>query len=162
MATLIRRSNGIYYLITKINGRRVWKSTGCTRKSGALKCVLKQERNDKKTSEPMTLRQFRKQLLAYVSANLAPTTAELYRAAITQFETLIGNFPLEDYSTQMVEKFKILRLGEVSPVKVNIDFRTLRAAFNIAVNWGLLSENPFRRCKQIRVPAKRPVYLTQD
>ena len=76
MATLICRSNGIYYLITKINGRRDWKSTGCTRKSGALKYVLKQERNDKKTSEPMTLRQFRKQHLAYVSANPAPPTAE--------------------------------------------------------------------------------------
>ncbi len=50
-------------------------------------------------SRVYSLRQFRKQLLAYVSANLAPTTAELYRAAITQFETLIGNFPLEDYST---------------------------------------------------------------
>ena len=98
MATLICRSNGIDYIITKINGRRVSKSTGCTRKSGALKYIVKQERNDKKTSEPVTLRQFRKQLLAYVSANLAPTTAELYRVAITQFETLIGNFPLEEYS----------------------------------------------------------------
>ena len=72
MATLIRRSNGIYYIITKTNGRRVWKSTGCRRKSGALKYILKQERNDKKTSEPVILRQFRKQLLAYVSANLGP------------------------------------------------------------------------------------------
>ena len=69
MATLICRSNGIDYIITKINGRRVSKSTGCTRKSGALKYIVKQERNDKKTSEPVTLRQFRKQLLAYVSAN---------------------------------------------------------------------------------------------
>ncbi len=55
MATLIRRSNGIYYIITKTNGRRVWKSTGCTRKSGALKYILKQERNDKKTTPPSLL-----------------------------------------------------------------------------------------------------------
>jgi integrase len=75
---------------------------------------------------------------------------------------LIGDFPLEVYTSQMVEKFKILRLKKVSPVKVNIEFRTLRSAFNIAINWGLISENPFKRCKQIRVPQKRPVYLTQD
>jgi integrase len=62
----------------------------------------------------------------------------------------------------MVESFKSARLGKVSTVKVNIDFRTLRAAFNIAMSWGLITENPFRKCKQIRVPHQRPAYLTHE
>jgi hypothetical protein len=45
---------------------------------------------------------------------------------------------------------------EIGPVKVNIDFRGLRAAFNIAVNWNLIKENPFRKCKQLRIPPQRP------
>lgn len=48
------------------------------------------------------------------------------------------------------------------PVKVNIDFRYHKAAFNHAVNWGLLTENPFLKCNQLRVPQKRPAYLTKE
>jgi integrase len=62
----------------------------------------------------------------------------------------------------MMEEFKSVRLSQVSPVKVNIDFRTLRAAFNIAVSWGIIEENPFKRVKQVRVPQVRPAYLTQE
>jgi integrase/recombinase XerD len=62
----------------------------------------------------------------------------------------------------MVEQFKVKRLEEVSDVKVNIDFRTLRAAFSLAVRWNLIPDNPFKKCKQLRIPERRPVYLTLD
>lgn len=62
----------------------------------------------------------------------------------------------------MVEEFKINGIKNVSPVKVNIEFRTLKAAFIHAVNWGLLTDNPFRKCKQLRIPQKRPAYLTKE
>jgi integrase len=62
----------------------------------------------------------------------------------------------------MVEQFKVKRMEEVSDVKVNIDFRTLRAAFSLAVRWGLIQENPFKKCRQLRIPLRRPVYLTPE
>jgi len=49
-----------------------------------------------------------------------------------------------------------------SNTKVNIDFRSLKSVFGTAVNWNLLQENPFKRCKQVRLPQMRPTYLTPD
>ena len=37
MASLYLRSNGYYYLLTLVHGRRIWKSTGCKHKAEALK-----------------------------------------------------------------------------------------------------------------------------
>jgi integrase len=38
----------------------------------------------------------------------------------------------------------------------------LKSVFGIAVNWGLLQENPFKRCKQVRLPQMRPIFLTPE
>jgi integrase len=86
----------------------------------------------------------------------------LYGYALRDLIRLIGDHPLKEYTPQMVEQFKVKRLEEVSDVKVNIDFRTLRAAFSLAVRWGLIPENPFKKCRQLRIPFRRPVYLTPD
>jgi integrase len=86
----------------------------------------------------------------------------LYGYALRDLIRLIGDHPLKEYTPQMVEQFKVKRLEEVSDVKVNIDFRTLRAAFSLAVKWGLIPDNPFKKCKQLRIPFRRPVYLTPD
>jgi integrase len=161
MPSLFRRSNGYYYLVSFVNGRRIWKSTGCRTSSEALKYLADQKRKVK-TPPPITLSQFTPQILSALSTNLAPGTVELYRSALRVFEQKVGDHPLVAYTPQMVEEFKRQRLTEVSAVKVNIDFRTLRASFNVACTWGLLVENPFRKCKQIRVADRRPAYLSTE
>ena len=40
MASLYLRSSGYYYLLSLVNGRRIWKSTGCKKKSEALQTVV--------------------------------------------------------------------------------------------------------------------------
>jgi len=162
MASLIKRSNGIYYSITYVNGRRVWKSTGTQSRSKALLLLERKEVDASKKPDILTLEQFRTPLFGYLKANLAPTTVMLYNAAFKNFSRIAGDLTLTRYRPMMIEEYKIKRITEVSAVKVNIEFRNLKAAFNHAVNWGLLTENPFRKCKQLRVPQKRPAYLTKE
>ena len=162
MASLIKRSNGVYYSITYVGGRRVWKSTGTQSRSKALLLLERNETASSKKPKALTLEQFRTPLFGFLKANLAPTTVMLYHMAFKSFSRIIGDLPLTCYTPLMIEEFKIKRLAEISPVKVNIDFRKLKAAFNHAVNWGLLTENPFRKCKRLRVPQKRPAYLTKE
>ena len=40
----------------------------------------------------------------------------------------------------------------MSPLTVNIDLRTLRAAFNYALRWNLVSANPFARVPLCLIP----------
>lgn len=160
MATLVRRSNGIFYLVFTIDGKRVWQSTGCKTKSDALSWLA--ERHEANAPTNISLRKFRTKFLDYAASNLAPKTVDLYRQAFDRFLEINGNKSLSAYNAQHIEKFKTKRLETVSPVKANIDFRTLRAAFNVAVNWELLESNPFHKVKQVRIVPKKPVYFTQD
>jgi integrase/recombinase XerC len=161
MASLVRRANGIYHIVDYVKGRRVWKSTGYKTLSRALRILndSPQEPDHKPTPD---LEQSSVQLLTHLSTNLAHSTVLLYRSAFKQLIKHLGNLPMDQYTPQLIEQFKTSRLAEVTPIKVNIDFRTLRAAFNIAVNWGIIQENPFRKCKTLRIPPKRPSYLSSE
>lgn len=102
------------------------------------------------------------QFLEYARANYAPTTVLLYRQIVNSFIRIVGDFYIKAYTVMDVETFKAKRLKEVSPVKVNIDFRTLKALFQTAFRWKLIPENPFHGVKQIKIPPRRPIYLTKD
>jgi integrase/recombinase XerC len=161
MATLYLRSNGYYYLLSVVNGRRIWKSTGCKRKSEAIQYVS-ESRQKQREKPPIDLSQFTTQLLTYLESNLAASTVKLYKGAFKKFISLMGNLNVGEITPQHVEEYKLLRAKEVSPVKVNIDFRNLRAALNVAINWKVIEENPFKKCKQLRIPPQKPTYLTHE
>ncbi|HUL43734.1 MAG TPA: site-specific integrase [Bacteroidota bacterium] len=102
------------------------------------------------------------QFLEYAQTNFAGSTVLLYEQAIRKFISLIGDYPVKSYSVQDVELFKKKRLEQVSAVKTNIDFRTMKACFQTAVRWKLIQENAFRSARQIRVPQERPCYLSKE
>jgi integrase len=161
MASLVKRSNGYFYLVTFLRGKRIWQSTGATTKSGAIRFLEDKKRKSKQCNN-LTLSQFRTQYLSFAQTNLAPSTVTLYTGAITSFVKYIGDHLLTDYTPQLIEQYKVSHLKKVSATKVNIDFRSLKSVFGTAVNWGLLSENPFKRCKQLRLPQMKPIYLTPE
>jgi integrase len=164
MASLIQRSNGYYYLVTFLKGKRIWQSTGSKTKPGAFRFIKnhkKKAKADQKTNV-FTLREFETQYLNYAATNLAPSTVTLYSGAINNFVKYCGDHNLPKYTPQMIEYFKVSHLKKVSPTKVNIDFRSMKSVFGTAVNWGLLRENPFKKCKQLRIPQRNPIYLTPE
>jgi integrase len=162
MATLYRRSNGIYYSISYFHGRQIWRSTGARSKKQAQKVLAGKARSRKTAPSEITLSGFTSQFLHYAQTNCSPGTVLLYEQAARTFGRIIGDFHLKAYTVQDVEEFKSRRLKEVSPVKVNIDFRTLKALFQVAIRWSLLETNPFRLSKQIRVPPQRPTYISKE
>jgi integrase len=163
MSCLVRRANGIYYNVITVNGHRIWKSTGCKNKMLAFQKLNppKDEPAPKAPSVP-TLKEFKLPLFSYLRTNLAPSTVLLYESGFTELEKACGNLPLDQYNVMKIEEYKTKRIKKVSPVKVNIEFRCLRAAFNIAVNWELLKDNPFRKAKQLRMIKTRPVHFTPE
>ncbi|RPI00639.1 MAG: site-specific integrase [Ignavibacteriae bacterium] len=161
MASLIQRSNGFFYLVTYLNGKRIWQSTGSKTKPGAIRFLKSRKRKNKKPNN-ITLSQFKTQYAAFAVTNLAPSTVTLYSGAVNSFLKYCGDRNLSDYTPQLIEQYKVSHLKKVSPTKVNIDFRSLKSVFGTAVNWGLLQDNPFKRCKQLRLPQMRPIYLTPE
>ena len=164
MATLIIRPNGIYYYVFSVKGKRVWRSTQARSREEAEKTLdgFLSELQPYKVAKP-TVTQFREQFLPYARTNMAPGTVLLYEAAIKTYIRIMGDKRMDLYGIADAERFKTHRLSEkVSPSKVNIDFRCIKAYFQVAVKWGLISQNPFNDVKQLRIPQMRPVFLTKE
>ena len=76
---------------------------------------------------------------------------------INNFINRIGNIPVSQLTPELIEKFRKLRLTEISktkkrPVKsstINRDIANLRAMLNKAVDYSKLELNPLGRIKQL-------------
>ena len=161
MGSLIRRENGFYYGIFPQNGKRVWRSTH-VRSLDEAKEVFVELSKEYVSYKRMTILEFRIHLLNVLNGTLAPATVDLYDQALRKMAELIGNRLLRSITVYQVEEFKAKRIKQVSSTKVNMDFRTLKAAFNRAVSFGFMESNPFLRTKNITIAEREPRFLSQD
>jgi len=58
-----------------------------------------------------------------------------------------GSMKLEDITPLAVEKYRSARLRSVSKSSTNREMALLKVMFNLAIDWGFVSENPLRRVK---------------
>ncbi|MCX6132601.1 MAG: tyrosine-type recombinase/integrase [Ignavibacteriales bacterium] len=159
MASFFKRSNGIYYTAYREKGRSRWISLGTKdlEKARELFASLAPHLDRPRRTN---LSGFMQRIEQYSLANLSIGTGSLYTRAFKHLLETLGNLPLRAITPLDIEQFKQARLRKASPVTVNINLRTLRAAFQLAVDWRLIDENPARKCKLLRVPAKDPCFLT--
>jgi len=164
MASLVRRPNGIYYAVFFVKGKRIWRSTHATEKDEAAAALPELSRDVLPQKKPkQTLSAFKEQYLPYARTNLAPNTVLLYEGALRSFVRILGDKRMDRYTSFEIERFKSLRLADgVSPAKVNMDYRSVKAFFQKAVMWGMIRNNPFVGVKQLRIPQMRPVFLSKD
>src|SRR3989304_2113491 len=154
MLTLFKRSNGIYYILYEENGKRKWKSTGRTQHAAALRDLraFETEQIEKLTPKEISLSDFVRDFLAHSQATSANGTLVVFTPVLKNFYRFIGERVISGITPHDVDRYKAFRLGEVSPVSVNIDLRMLRAAFYTAERWKLIRENPFKRVPMARIP----------
>jgi hypothetical protein len=76
-----------------------------------------------------TLKEFREQIIALVRGKIADSTLLQYDASLRALLRIVGDPSLSSLRPYHFELFTARRLEEVSPVRVNIEFRALRALF---------------------------------
>lgn len=107
--------------------------------------------------------EFTNDYLEYVGTNLANKTYQNAARVMKLFGRFIGRKKLSELSGENIEKYKTARREEgVMDTTINMDIRTLKAAMEVAVNFGKLQANPFRKVKQIRVTRKAIRPFTKD
>jgi integrase len=159
MASFFKRDNGIYYAAYRNKGRSRWISLG-TRDHEKARELFASIASHLDRPKRTTLAGFMQRIEQYSKANLSLGTGSLYSRAFRHLLETLGNLPLRAIAPLDIEQFKQTRLLTASPVTVNIDLRTLRAAFQLAVDWRLIDENPARKCKLLRIPPRDPHFLT--
>lgn len=132
-----------------------------TRCFGQALKAFKDRPPDYDRRKPMKISDFLGDFLSNASADYSPKTLQMYSQYLKELIQVIGNKPMRFVSVRDVERFKNERAKKISPVSVNVGFRTLRAAFNVAVRWRVIDQNPFLESRLLRVPEKEPAYLSK-
>src|SRR5207247_656569 len=148
-------------IVYSLDGRRKWKSTGETRQSLALNALLKFEKLLSSPTRRTLLSEFIDDFLLSATTSYSAGTKGIYKQALSKFISTIGDMSLTSVTPKHIDKYKTDRLKNLSPVTLNIELRTLRAAFYTAVRWKLLVENPFKNVPLLRVADHQPLYLSK-
>lgn len=111
-----------------------------------------------------TVRDFSIYYLNYVRTNFSTKTLDNATRVMSLFCTMFGDNPLHSLKLEQVEQFKQSRIesDKVSRTTINIDIRTIKAAFNVAVDYGQIIKNPFTKAKQLKVDDHQKKVLSED
>lgn len=160
MGSLIQRTNGVYYGVFSQAGKRVWRSLS-TRSLEEAQNVYALISREFVSHKKITVLELRKYLREVLVGTVAPGTVEIYDRALVALARTIGDRPLKSINVFQVDSFKAKRSKEVSLTTVNIEFRTLKAAFNRAFSYNFIETNPFMHTKNISLPQRDPSYISK-
>lgn len=161
-----------YQVIYFVNGKRTKISTKTTNKKEAEKFlksfvpkpkekkVEPEERKDKKDS--IKLSSFIEEYKTYIRN----TYSEKYlkkavRPSFAALQKYIPDMLLNQISTRIIDQF-ISSASASSKHSASLYHRTLKAAFNKAVVWNYLKDNPFNKIKTPKVPKSFPVFISES
>jgi integrase len=140
--SLYRRSNRIYYIGYYQEGHRRWKSTGVTTRTEALTVLTEFRSLFQNRQRRANYSQFCEEFLSYAVMQNASRTVALFRQVLRGFGSVVKNMPLRDLTSQ------------------HIELRMLKSAFNTALRWKLISENPCKGVPFAHVPEQAPIFIT--
>lgn len=127
----------------------------------AIKEMLLNEKSDLK-EDGVTIDRFVKEYTEYVKSNLSYSyvvSVELAFKHLTKFFS--GAAMLKSIQLREVEKF-MDHIRKSAPDGYRVYYRTLKAAFNKAIDWGYIGENYFRKYKLPKKQRNKPEYITED
>lgn len=172
MATL-RKKGSAYFIDYRINGKRMRKSVGRSKKIADLalsdlevklaKGELGFEKKDGLLTNLLT------DFLNYCKTNLAPGTQKRYRSIVDNFKRFLSNkYPYIEkashFNPKIFEDFKQFRKEEGAVNRtINAEFVVVRMMFRLAVQWGYLSKNPSDGVSKLKIQQKiAPRFLTEE
>ena len=171
MATL-REKNGFYFVDYRVNGRRVRKSVGKSKRIAelAVKDIeLKLARNEMGL-EPKDgeLNKLFVDYLEYIKTHLAPKSQKRYTGIINNFKTYLRLFPFINKTSQLnlklFQDYQAHRKNEGAANKtINNELICLRAMFNLAIKWEYVRDNPTRNVAFLKEEVnKKPRFLSKE
>jgi len=113
-------------------------------------------------AEQYMFSEFKKSYIEHVKTDKAPKTLENIERVFKHFEAFFGDKSLSEFVPEDLEKYKASRKGKVKDVTISNEIRTIKAAFQKAVDWGRLKEHPFSKVKIIPVPEQDARPFTKD
>lgn len=159
------KRKGYYYLRYKDESENRIKriSTGSKKKNEAIKFLTELE--SKLKSKPKTdfilLSDFQDRYLSHIKLTCSKTYYRTVKLSFKLLEEKFGNVAISALTFQQLEKYfneTFQRTKEGARTYHII----LRSAFNKAVSWGYLAENPLVKFKIPKIPKNNPLFIIED
>lgn len=161
----LSKKGKIWYVYYKNELSDKWKckTTKARHKSDALIFLTEFKEKIKPKPRQITLSILKEEVLKHVSYHVRKGTVEKYAYAFKYMENLWGNILIKYITSDHIEKYKIHRLNSgLSKATVNLDYRSMRAIFNLAVLWGYIEKNPCKGVKQYHLDEKERLAFTEE
>jgi integrase len=159
-----RKASGYYYLFYKDeSGKQRSVSTRQKKKSDALaylKDFREREREKQRRVLYVSLSDFIPEYLQHSKSIHTVNSHNSAASALREFIRIVGDMPLSKVSIRDVERFLAVK-REMSVHTARRNFVTVAAAFQKAVDWNYLTDNPFRKVRKPKAPEAAPLFFTK-
>ena len=113
------------------------------------------------SQDRLTLSKFQTEYIDYVSPIKSRKYLESINLSFNQFISHCGNKNIEEINTLAIDKFITATFARTQR-GAHQYYRTLKAAFNKAVQWDYISVNPFTKIKFPKLSKSYPAFITED
>jgi len=165
----IKKKDGFYFIDYRDAGnRRVQEKIGTSLQFA--RSVLGNRLNDKAKCQflnvapqkRMLFADYARKYLKYSRENKAEGTSTRDRFSVLHLKKFFGELCLEEISQAKIDDYKSQRLEKVTPSTVNRETSCLDHMLNMAVEWEILREKPFKKIRKMKEPPGRIRYLTLE
>lgn len=160
-----------YQLTYEVNGKRTTISTKTAIEKDAQKFLeqFKESLNHpelekislpKKKISPL-LSKFEKEYLDYIHPTKSKSYVESISFSFRQFISFCSDIPLNEIDNRTIDKF-ITSTFSRTQRGAHLFYRTLKAAFNKAIEWNYIESNPFTKMKFPKLAKSFPAFISED
>lgn len=163
MYLVLNNKSPFYQLIYFKDGKRTSTSTGTANKHEAEKFLRSFDPTILKklcaVKHSFKISDFYLEYKYFVTNNFSVKyLKKAVHPSFSQFQQFIPDIPLEQVSSKIIDQF-ISSVAARSKFSASLYYRTLKAAFNKAVTWEYISENPFNKIKAPKVSKTYPAFI---
>ena len=169
----IKRSK-YYQIVYFVEGKRTTYSTKKTNEKEALQYLQEFKKTlvnplgavssvlqKTCTQNKLTLSKFKDEYLDYARPVKSKRYIDSIAFAFKQLVSFCGDISLEEINLKTIDKF-IYSTFHRTQRGAHQYYRTLKAAFNKAVEWNYISSNPFTKVKFPKIPKAFPAFIQEE
>jgi integrase len=139
-----------WYVYLRVGGRRIRKAVGSKRDAEKAEAAIRADclRGEYrfKKERKITFKNFSQEYMKISKANKRSWQRD--QTSINALKEFFGDMLLSKINAGHIEKYKIERIGKVSPASVNRELSCLSAVFREAKKAKIVDENPVRETKK--------------
>ncbi|HEX2867833.1 MAG TPA: tyrosine-type recombinase/integrase [Ignavibacteriales bacterium] len=158
------KRKGVYYLkyFNEFEQKEKRVSTRKTTKKEAIEFIseLKNTLKPKPVITQISLQDFEKEYMEYVKLRCAAEYVRTVQVSFNMLRQFTGNELINSFTYPLLDRFfsETYKRTKQGARTYHI---ALRSAFNKAVQWHYLPENPFAMIKLPKIPKNNPVFITE-